>query len=50
VKEPPTKPQIDKFKETAREIEADDNEKRFDERLKRVAKTSLNAKRSSKRS
>jgi hypothetical protein len=37
VKEPTQKPQIDKFKEAARELETDDDEKRFDERLKRVA-------------
>jgi hypothetical protein len=30
--------QSDKFKEAAREVETDDDEKRFDERLKRVAK------------
>ena len=30
--------QFDKFKQAAREVETDDDEKRFDERLKRVAK------------
>jgi hypothetical protein len=32
------KAQIDKFREAARQIEADDDEKRFDERLGKVAK------------
>jgi hypothetical protein len=32
------KPQSDKFKEAAREHEADEDEKRWEERLKRVAK------------
>jgi hypothetical protein len=31
------KPQIDKFKELARELEADEDEKHWDERLKKVA-------------
>jgi hypothetical protein len=31
--------QSDKFKEAAREHEADEDEKRWEERLKRVAKT-----------
>jgi hypothetical protein len=30
--------QADKFKEAAREIEADEDEKRWEERLKKVAK------------
>lgn len=30
--------QIDKFKELARELEADEDETRWDERLKKVAK------------
>jgi hypothetical protein len=30
--------QIDKFKEAARELEMDDNEKRFDERLGKIAR------------
>jgi hypothetical protein len=34
--------QRDKFKEAAREVEADDDEKRFDERLKQVAKAPAN--------
>jgi hypothetical protein len=34
----PQKPQIDKFKEAAREVETDDSEAAFDEKLKRVAK------------
>ncbi len=33
------KRQIDKFKELARELETDDDEARFDERLKKLAKT-----------
>ena len=32
------KTQIDKFREAARELETDDDEKRFDERLGKVAK------------
>jgi hypothetical protein len=30
--------QLDKFKEAARELETDDDEARFDERLKRIVK------------
>ena len=33
-----SKSQSDKFKELARELEADEDEKRWDERLKKVAK------------
>lgn len=32
------KTQAEKFKELARELEADEDEKRWDERLKKVAK------------
>ena len=32
------KSQIDKFKQAARELEADDNEKRFDEKLEKIAR------------
>lgn len=32
------KQQLDKFKEAARELECDEDEKRWDERLKKVAK------------
>lgn len=32
------KAQIDRFKEAAHELEADDDEKRFNERLKKLAK------------
>jgi hypothetical protein len=32
------KSQIDKFREAAREAETDDDEKRFDERLGKIAK------------
>jgi len=32
------KKQIDKFKEAAREVETDDDEKAFDEKLRRLAK------------
>jgi hypothetical protein len=32
------KPQLDKFKEAARELETDDREEAFDEKLKKVAK------------
>lgn len=31
--------QLDKFKELARELEADEDEKHWDERLKKIAKT-----------
>lgn len=34
----PSKSQSDKFKELAREVEADEDEKRWDDRLKKVAK------------
>lgn len=34
----PAKSQSDKFKELARELEADEDEKHWDERLKKVAK------------
>ena len=33
----PKKSQADKFREAARELETDDDEKRFDERLKKIA-------------
>lgn len=32
------KSQLDKFKEAARELEADENEARWDERLKKIVK------------
>jgi hypothetical protein len=35
---PPDKQQSDKFKEAAREHEADEDEKRWEERLRKVAK------------
>lgn len=35
------KAQIDKFKELAREVEADEDEARWDERLKKVAAQKL---------
>jgi hypothetical protein len=31
------KPQLDKFKDLAREVECDDDEEAFDERLKKLA-------------
>jgi hypothetical protein len=34
----PHKSQIDKFREAARQLETDDDEKRFDERLGKIAK------------
>lgn len=34
----PKKSQADKFREAAKQVETDDDEKRFDERLKDVAK------------
>jgi len=36
--EPTEKSQLDKFKEVARELETDDDEGRFNERLKKLAK------------
>ena len=35
------KTQADKFKELARELEADEDEARWDERLRKLAKTKL---------
>ena len=35
----PDKPQLDKFKEAARDLECDDDDLRFKERLRRLAKT-----------
>ena len=35
------KPQIDKFKEAARDLECDDDVQRFKERVKRVARPRL---------
>lgn len=32
-------PQVDKFREAARELETDDDEARFDERLGKIVKT-----------
>lgn len=32
------KSQIDKFKEAARQLEADDNDERFEDRLKQIVK------------
>ena len=32
------KPQLDKFKEAARDLETDDDEARFDERLRKIVK------------
>ena len=32
------KTQLDKFKQAARELETDDDEKRFDERIKKLVK------------
>lgn len=34
----PPKTQLDKFKEAARELGADDNEARFDEKLRKLVK------------
>jgi len=33
-----SKTQLDKFKEAARELETDDDEKRFDERVRKLVK------------
>ena len=32
------KPQIDRFKEAARQLETDDDEERFNERMRKLAK------------
>ncbi len=37
--QPAPKPQIDKFRDLARELETDDDEAAFDERLKKLAAT-----------
>lgn len=34
----PTKAQVDKLKEAARDLESDDNEARFDQRLRKIMK------------
>jgi len=34
-----TKPQLDKFKELAKEAECEPDEKKFDEQLKKIAKS-----------
>jgi hypothetical protein len=34
----PEKPQIDKFKETAKQVETDDSDEAFDRALKKVAR------------
>ncbi|UZK67157.1 hypothetical protein [Sphingomonas sp. M1-B02] len=36
--ENPEKTQLDKFKQAARELETDDDEQRFDERLKNLVR------------
>lgn len=38
------KSQLDKFKEAARELETDDDEERFNERLKKLAKPRADGK------
>lgn len=35
--DPPPKPQLDKFRELARELEADEDEARFEDRVRRIA-------------
>ena len=42
------KSQLDKFKEAARELGADDDEDRFEERLKKLVKQKPDEKRSDK--
>lgn len=37
---PPPKPQLDKFRDLARELDCDDDQAAFDEKLKRLAKAS----------
>lgn len=43
----PQKPQLDKFKEAARELQTDDSEEAFDEKLRKIAKTTSLKERSS---
>jgi hypothetical protein len=38
------KPQVDKFRDAARELETDDDEVAFDERLKKLAKATAKPK------
>ncbi len=38
------RPQVDKFRELARELECDEDEKRFEETVKRIAKAPLEPK------
>lgn len=44
---PTSKKQLEKFKEAARELEADDDEKRFNEKLKKLARQKPTDKQSS---
>lgn len=37
-KEPTTKRQVDKFRDLARELEADEDEKAFEDQVRRIAK------------
>ena len=41
------KTQLDKFKEAARQLETDDDEERFEERLKQMVRQKPNEKKSS---
>lgn len=41
--EPDKRPQIDKFKETAKQVETDDSEERFDRALRKVARATEKA-------
>ena len=38
------KPQIDKFKEAARQLETDDDEERFEEKLRKLVKQNSHVK------
>tara|TARA_R110002049_G_scaffold306327_2_gene504626 strand:+ start:2239 stop:2400 length:162 start_codon:yes stop_codon:yes gene_type:complete len=38
---PQDKTQLERFKEAARQLEADDDEKRFNEKLRKIAKRKL---------
>ena len=40
----PSEEQLDRFKEAARELEADDDEAKFNERLRKLAKQKLDDK------
>ncbi|MGC9368818.1 MAG: hypothetical protein ACP5DX_04670 [Paracoccaceae bacterium] len=44
-----TKTQLDKFKEAARQLETDDDDERFEKKLKKLVKQKLDAKKTEAR-